>query len=812
MRRRFRTRGPEAAQRPQHEVAEARNPSIMALLARFDKRPSNLTASVVGCFLRPGQRVLVTATLSQVSVWTSDDADFETAPLVLLGAAHTPTFATAIGFCCIPKLGTEGAAGGRVDLLLVLMLDGRWSVLQIELDKESTAISFRPALLCLDNSAEASPAHGALRLEPGVSRHRHPAGALMTQRNGPAAGEHFVLVAAWASTIHLLIFRSAGGTGNGGGAGSLEVRAVVEDVDSLALGLHGVSPQRQILAMQLLEAPNDLDFEGYPLLALQLVDTAHLVQVDTVGIEVLRSHAATPQAPGVFRLQQGPWGIDNAHPTTSLILPLPPTLGGGLLTFSFAAIMAVGDQGVRGKIETCLVFTSAVAIGDVNAEGPAGNKGASCHAFILGAANGWVFRLLVSASNRSPDVVLSLQRLSLLQSGEEGGDCCLSAPSSLVCYTQGQRTLIVWCGVTGHTSLLSLSPTSSWDLASVSVGALECNQGEGGWGEGIRGVVSLLPSTFEPNLGHVRQAIAICRESDPQTHSEAIPGARLAFASSAPNVGPSLAHERLDSEIHLVLACGRGSDSLLRLCCSGVAIDVHVEGPEMLDCLGICTLRAPSPAGEGKGEGGGLLFDTHVIFSFGGSDGADGAYTQVLELKGTEFVPIAFAGWRNDAATLAALATPLGHSIQVTPFEILARPLVSGATGEDEGAYPASARGERPEETNAGKALVRLKAKAGWHPRVGQMTMASAALLQRSLRASSTIAQEVCGMVVVAVDCVVHLLQVVEDASTAGLRWQASRQFSHQISALNLWCVCGCICVRKVAGLHRGKELLGHNW
>ena len=54
--------------------------------------------------------------LSRICVRT----DFDTAPLHLLGD-HTPTFAAAIAFCCIPKCGREGAAGGHTDLLLVLM-------------------------------------------------------------------------------------------------------------------------------------------------------------------------------------------------------------------------------------------------------------------------------------------------------------------------------------------------------------------------------------------------------------------------------------------------------------------------------------------------------------------------------------------------------------------------------------------------------------------------------------------------------------------------------------------------------------------
>jgi len=112
-------------------------------------------------------------------VWSSDDCDFELAPLKLLGDQHTPTFAAAIGFCCIPKYGSEGVAGGHSDLLLVLMNDGRWSVLQLDFAKGT--LSFRPSLLLLDGGTTATPAHGALRLRPGVSHHRHPAGALTTQ-------------------------------------------------------------------------------------------------------------------------------------------------------------------------------------------------------------------------------------------------------------------------------------------------------------------------------------------------------------------------------------------------------------------------------------------------------------------------------------------------------------------------------------------------------------------------------------------------------------------------------------------------------
>jgi hypothetical protein len=45
--------------------------------------PSNLVTVVVDCFHRSGQNLLVMTTLSEVSVWTSDDTDFESAPLQL---------------------------------------------------------------------------------------------------------------------------------------------------------------------------------------------------------------------------------------------------------------------------------------------------------------------------------------------------------------------------------------------------------------------------------------------------------------------------------------------------------------------------------------------------------------------------------------------------------------------------------------------------------------------------------------------------------------------------------------------------------
>ena len=48
------------------QVREVRN--WMALYVKCIKRSSNIVAATSGCFLRPGQRVLVTATLSQVSV------------------------------------------------------------------------------------------------------------------------------------------------------------------------------------------------------------------------------------------------------------------------------------------------------------------------------------------------------------------------------------------------------------------------------------------------------------------------------------------------------------------------------------------------------------------------------------------------------------------------------------------------------------------------------------------------------------------------------------------------------------------------
>lgn len=66
------------------------------LYASCIKRPSNVVAAVTGCFLRPGQRVLVTATLSQVSVWSSDDTDFDVAPLQVRQAPSAPSVSSSI--------------------------------------------------------------------------------------------------------------------------------------------------------------------------------------------------------------------------------------------------------------------------------------------------------------------------------------------------------------------------------------------------------------------------------------------------------------------------------------------------------------------------------------------------------------------------------------------------------------------------------------------------------------------------------------------------------------------------------------------
>ena len=237
---------------------------------------------------------------------------------VTQGDKHHPTFSAALGFCCIPKYGVEGAAGGHTDLLLVLMSGGRWSVLQLEMAKGG--ISFRPALLLLDGSDEATPAHGALRLEPGVPHHRHPAGAITTQRDGPNTGEHSVLVTVWASTMHLLTFQRCPPSGEV----RLDVRAAIEDVDSLALGLHVASPQRHILGWCWLQSPNDLDFEGYPLAVALLADTAHAVHLEAWR---WRRGARTPRQPrrrGYSACSKARGGLTTRTPAAPWSCPSPP--------------------------------------------------------------------------------------------------------------------------------------------------------------------------------------------------------------------------------------------------------------------------------------------------------------------------------------------------------------------------------------------------------------------------------------------------------------------------------------------------------
>ena len=38
----------------------------------------------------------------------------------------------------------------------------------------------------------------------------------------------------------------------------------------------------------------------------------------------------------------------------------------------------------------------------------------------------------------------------------------LSAPSSMMCFARDGRTLVLWSGVTGHTSILALSSPHTW--------------------------------------------------------------------------------------------------------------------------------------------------------------------------------------------------------------------------------------------------------------------------------------------------------------------------------------------------------------
>jgi hypothetical protein len=92
----------------------------------------------------------------------------------------------------------------------------------------------------------------------------------------------------------------------------------------------------------------------------------------------------------------------------------------------------------------------------------------------------------------------------------------------------------------------------------------------------------------------------------------------------------------------------------------------------MPDCFRILTLRAPrhvkgpQSGGDGGGgwevgggrAGGAGRYDTHIVFSVG-------ARTQVLALNDFEFVPTALKGWDLESITLAVLATPQGHAVQV---------------------------------------------------------------------------------------------------------------------------------------------------
>ena len=107
------------------------------------------------------------------------------------------------------------------------------------------------------------------------------------------------------------------------------------------------------------------------------------VHLETVAVEARAGDAATPHGQGVFRLQQGPWGLDNAHPSSSLVLSLPPSLGGGVIIFSYAAILALGDQGLRGRLATGIVFTAAAPVGDVPLSHA--DKTRRCFAFLAGA-------------------------------------------------------------------------------------------------------------------------------------------------------------------------------------------------------------------------------------------------------------------------------------------------------------------------------------------------------------------------------------------------------------------------------------------
>ena len=223
--------------------------------------------------------------------------------------------------------------------------------------------------------------------------------------------------------------------------------------------------------------------------------------------------------------------------------------------FSFAAILALGDQGLRAKLPTNIIFTAAAPIGAVPV--PSADKTTRCFGFLAGAASGLPYLLLITADNRSPNVSLLLHQLSLNSEeleaspcvegggggegvepsgggggggdgGGDGGEGALSAPTSLLCYTHGARTLVVWSGVTGHTSVLALSRPDTWaaDLtvapaererekdrgdrprtsSSRQAGSRAMGRGGGGGGRGgveskvVRGVLVLMTSPFEANL------------------------------------------------------------------------------------------------------------------------------------------------------------------------------------------------------------------------------------------------------------------------------------------------------------------------
>ncbi|EKX39586.1 hypothetical protein GUITHDRAFT_143370 [Guillardia theta CCMP2712] len=344
--------------------------------------------------------------------------------------------------------------------------------------------------------------------------------------------------------------------------------------------------------------------------------------------------------------------------------------------------------------------------------GPGSNRKKRSMHWILGSNDGQMHILSVSGESKSANVTINVKRIDT--------NIPLSNPRVATILRSQERTLQLWCTKTGYTSIL--------DITKLSHHIENNSQTD----QEIPGV-EVMCSPFEESLGSIKDAIAVD------------------FLG--------------DGEMQLLLACGEGSDSCLRLCRSGLEVSKIIEeGPEMPECSDIFALRGlhilhVQPHDNGSNIQRLRAFDSHLVFSFASIN-----QTKVLELDGHEFVPVTLPGLCEDANTVFITSLPHGHLVQVTEMEIRLinmRKSVMNSSQED---------------------YLHV-----WTPKIGNINMASVVKYDTSIKTdgNQSLTPHQLASLVVAVDSVLSLFEILTHSNKKSeVKLKHSRQFEHQISAV----------------------------